>query len=720
MYNINYDLTTGYLVVSTFSSYTFSATQSQTFEIQGLSGVEKIATFTYSTLSDSQWRYFDVEYRISDSTTSWGEWLPLGQKPTNFPDWDSSIDLNIQVRFTRTGESVSYVLYLDGFSLKFAIQRKVTGDSTSTLLNASNSQIIVKPSDIYKVFKLDHYETITSGDSENLSIKWRWSQDYGKTTTGWEPLNRDNIKTAKINPIRFFQVEYLLDYSGTDTVTLWDINLIGDFQNVTEDSKKTNLIALRQDCTCLKLELVGGEPATTNQLQSEMLNKTCSSSGLYKLTDQDKEKLYQPYQLNPLLELWKKLSTDSNQVFGHEIYYFLTDPDKNGIDFTFHEYQLYNYVCDGLIKVSVEGNKFPDDTMQINQFDLSLFDSFEISIVKEDFKRIFGVEKRPAKEDFIWFCELNKMFLVEHVREVRQVNNAAVFWKVMLKKYSQAANVTALNQELQDKVSQLTKNSTIDELFGKDLELDKKSGSNRPEQKTLSQDPVRIEVKSKIESELIHNSTFIISKSHYQMRTIPPGTDAVVYNNMDNVFTRGQNLSFFAWFSFNTLSSATFSNLFTYYNDSQDQGIRIDVRSNTSRVTLNGLTHNLAFSGMATNTWYCYLVNLDQRLGKIDQWLYKRDVDVEGDAQGLTSISLRKLFYSSQDTTSQFIEIEQDRAKVIASDIKLTNLRLFSDIIPEQDHSTLLTLAKVGNDARYLIFADNANMRLTLPYRPFQ
>jgi hypothetical protein len=720
VFNTTYDYTTGYLTVFTASVWTFSATQSLTFTINNLYDVEKIAQFTYISGSSSEYRYFQTEYRISPDGSNWSSWLELKKKPTNFPSWDSKDTLNFQVKFTRTGESEAYLLYLESFNIKFSIERNLISDDSEAFLNSSNNTVIIKPPYIYKVFKLDHFETITSGDSDNLSVKWRYSQDYGKSTTNWEPLTRENIKTARINPIRFFQVEYLLEYTGTDWVKVWDINLIGDFQNVTEDSKKTNILALRQDCTCLKLELVGGKPATTGQLQSEMLNKTCSSSGLYKLTDEDKAKLYKPYELNPLLSFWQKMASDTNQIFGHEIYYFLTDPDKNGIDHTFHEYQLYNYVCDGLIKVSVEQNKFPEDTMMINQFDLSLFDSFEIHIIKEDFKKLFGVEKRPAKEDFIWFCQINKMFIVEHVREFRQINNAAVYWKVMLKKYSQAANVTALNQDLQEKVERLTRNSTIEELFGVELEEDKKSTANRPEFKTLSQDPVRLEVRSRIEKELIENSTFIISKSHYQMNSIVRGSDAVVYNNIQNVFTKGQNISYFAWLNFNTIPGTMSNNLFTYYNSAASEGIKIDINSSNALVTLNSTTYSLPVSSITTDVWYCYLVNIDQRQRKIQQYLYKRNVDVEDEAKFLPSITLKKLFSNELDLTSQFIEIESESAQILASDMKLTNIRLFSDVISESDHSELLTLAKVGNDARFLIFADNANTRITLPYRPFQ
>jgi hypothetical protein len=48
-----------------------------------------------------------------------------------------------------------------------------------------------------------------------------------------------------------------------------------------------------------------------------------------------------------------KLSSDTEQVFGHKVIYFVTDPDKKGHDYSLHEYSLYNIVCESEIKVSV-------------------------------------------------------------------------------------------------------------------------------------------------------------------------------------------------------------------------------------------------------------------------------------------------------------------------------------------------------------------------------
>ena len=135
MFNTTYDYTTGYLTVFTASVWTFSATQSLTFTINNLYDVEKIAQFTYISGSSSEYRYFQTEYRISTDATNWSSWLELKKKPTNFPAWDSKDTLNFQVKFTRAGESESYLLYLESFNIKFNIERNLISDDSVAFLN---------------------------------------------------------------------------------------------------------------------------------------------------------------------------------------------------------------------------------------------------------------------------------------------------------------------------------------------------------------------------------------------------------------------------------------------------------------------------------------------------------------------------------------------------------------------------------------------------------
>ena len=117
----------------------------------------------------------------------------------------------------------------------------------------------------------------------------------------------------------------------------------------------------------------------------------CPDDSYQPLTDEQKSQLFNPYQQTAAQDLLNKLSNDATEIFGHQVEYFVTDPDARGIDHSIHEFGLFNIVCEGDIKVAVNNNQFPDNTISTNIFDLTLIDSFEVHITKEMFKQAFGV-----------------------------------------------------------------------------------------------------------------------------------------------------------------------------------------------------------------------------------------------------------------------------------------------------------------------------------------
>src|SRR5690606_32895116 len=125
----------------------------------------------------------------------------------------------------------------------------------------------------------------------------------------------------------------------------------------------------------------GQSEGVTGNLSSD----GCDPNSLPQLSQEDKANLWNPYQQSVAIDLLDKLSNDAVALFGHKVRYFSTDPDGKGIDYTLNEFQLYNIVCDGELKVTVENNQFPDSQITMNTFDLSLFDSFEIQIPKKEF-----------------------------------------------------------------------------------------------------------------------------------------------------------------------------------------------------------------------------------------------------------------------------------------------------------------------------------------------
>jgi hypothetical protein len=710
-----------------------------------LKNVNQLTNFKYDTLGLTDTRFLRNYYRISRDGDSWTDWLDLKRNIDNFPIVDSRDPLYLDIKWVRTGSSQVGAIRILEYSINGTLERTMfesAGDGTSTVNLAPGENTIWSAPFIYKVFGITDVEIISSTSLTGVDIKYRISQDSSRTWSNWEPFTKENITTIRINPIRFFQIEYSITNNTSSTVGIQDINLIGDFQNVSKDYFKTNLYGIRE---CCQSNLTGYTDSSGNFIPADNTNGSgtgigggisnsggaCDTTGagstLPQMTSQDKANLYNPYQQNTAMNLLNKLSSDAEQVFGHRVIYFVTDPDKRGQDHTMHEYQLYNVVCEGNIKVSVDGNNFPDSQIVMNQFDLSLFESMSVHITKKQFKEIFGPQRRPSKEDFLYFCDVNRMFQVDHAQQFRNFNNSAIYYKLVLKKYTQKANVKAATQDIQNKLTQLTKNSTIDELFGIENNQDKAAIANKQQFTPLTRDPIRLEYKASIDKELIENSSTIISKSNYDLSTVDYGQVAVKYKNFDSVLSVSDNIGYIIWFNINNYISDEVYNFMNHYDNTNSLGWKVNLSNDAINVTLNSdvYTYDLMGSPSINNialeeeTWYCYVLNIDQRQRTMDQFIYKRDVDDESDAGNLTSTILRKVYNNSQNITPINYQIEGgETCKILASDMKITNIRMFTDIIPAEQHNKICNQYVIRDDSKYLVFADNANTRLYLPRFP--
>jgi hypothetical protein len=694
-----------------------------TISFTNIQNVSKLTKFTYDTLGMTDTRYLAQYYRLSRDGQKWTTWFDLKKNIDNFPTIDPLDPLYLDIKWVRKGNNSIGSIRILEYSIEGVIERPMTDDGSTVQLAAGDSQII-KPPFIYKVFKLEDVEVISSTGVEGATLKWRYSQDNSRTWSDWEILTKENVSTKRLTPTRFFEVEYSIENTTAVPIKIQDINLIGNFQNVTLDYQKTNLYGLRE---CCQSNLTGTFDANGNFIPNTNLNSdgsgSCESTNLFPKTTADQQALlYNPYNQGTALNLLNKLSTDAQLLFGHQVIYFVTDPDAKGQDYSMHEYQLYNIVCEGDIKVSVNNNEFPDSQITMNQFDLSLFDNMEVHITKEQFKQVFGIQRRPGKEDFMYFCQLNRMFQVDHVSQFRGFNNSSVYYKLILKKYNQKANVQAGTVEIQNKLDMLTQNSTIDSLFGVENVDDKKAVANKIQTKVLTKDLIRLEYLAKINKELIENASTIISKSNYDLYSVDAGTPAVNYLNSDPILKVSDNIGFTLWFSINNYIQDEVYNFFNYYDDTtvgNPIGWKVNLQNDVITVTLNGDTYTTNSDLMLDEeVWYCYTLNIDQRNRKMSQFIYKRNVDFEEDAGKLINNFLRKVYSDEQDMTPIEFQIENTNPQLLGSDMRATNLRLFTDIIPESTFDKILNQAIIRDDSKYLVFADNANTRLVLPSFP--
>ena len=716
-----------------------------TISFLNLQDVKELTTFKYDTLGMTDTRFLKNYYRISRDNVAWTEWYDLKRAIDNFPIIDTKDPLYLDIKWVRAGSSAVGAIRILEYSIGGKIERSMVenaGDGVSTVNLVPGETVIWSAPFIYKVFGITDMEVISAGNLTDVDIKYRFSQDNSRSWSNWEPFTKENITSVRINPVRFFQIEYSITNNSTSNKSIQDINIIGDFQNVSKDYFKTNLYGIRE---CCQSNLVGYVDPSGNFVPADNTNGSgtgvgggisnsggaCDTTGnnstLPQLNSQDKANLFNPYKQNTAMDLLNKLSADAEQMFGHRVIYFVTDPDKKGQDHTMHEYQLYNVVCEGNIKVAVDGNNFPDSQIVMNQFDLSLFESMNVHITKKQFKEIFGPQRRPSKEDFLYFCDVNRMFQVDHAQQFRNFNNSAIYYKLVLKKYTQKANVKAGTQEIQNKLQQLTKNSTINELFGIENDQDKASIANKQQFTPLTKDPIRLDYKATIDKELIENSSTIISKANYDLSTVDYQQVAVKYQNFDPVLTVADNIGYMLWFNINNYITDEVYNFMTYYDANTNLGWKVNLSNDAINITLNSdvYTYDLMGSPSTDNmaleeeTWYCYVLNIDQRQRKMEQSIYKRNVDEEDDAANLTSTVLRKVYSHSQNITPINYQIEGDATcEILASDMRITNIRMFTDIIPADQHNKICNQYVIRDDSKYLVFADNATTRLYLPKFP--
>ncbi len=704
-----------------------------------LQNISKLTKFTYDTLGTTDTRYLNTEYRISRNGVNYSDWLEV--KPDtffNFPLIDTLDPFYFDIKWIRKGSNSIGTIRLLEYEVIGEVEREEAELGEVIVVVAGETRII-KPPYVYKVFRIDDLEIIsstgTTTDTTGVEMKWRYSQDNSRTWSNWELLTVDNIKSKRLSPIRFFEVEFSITNNTSSVIKIQDINIIGNFQNVTLDYRKSNLYGIRE---CCQSNMYGAYDADGNFIPNTNLNTGVTSDGAGGICDGDGTgvfsqstvaqiaQFYNPYQQTAAVDLLDKLSTDAEQVFGHKVIYFVTDPDGKGIDYSLHEYQLFNIVKESEMKVSVNNNEFPDSQIVMNQFDLNLFDTLEVHITKKQFKNVFGVQRRPSKEDFMYFCNLNRLFQVDHAQQFRGFNNSAVYYKLILKKYTKKANISADTNEIKNKIDMLTQNSTIDSLFGFENNLDKISTANKPQHKTLSRDPIRLEYIARIDRELVENSSTVISKSHYDMSSVDYRTSGVNYFNFKTDMKVFENTGFMLWFNINNYVVDEMYNMFKYYDDDNSIGWEVNLVNDKIVVKLNDTSYNFDLSGNNTNdtvdleegVWYCYVLNIDQRNREMSQFVYKRDVDNEEYAARLRHTSFRKVYEDKQDIEAIEFEIESGYPTILGSDMKATNVRLFNEIIPIDMHNKILNMSIIGDDSKYLIFADNANSRIYLPKFP--
>jgi len=673
-------------------------------------------------LSDT--RTVERYYSYSKDNVTYSPWTLIGDF-SEFVDADPDLTFYLKLKYKRTGTDTTGNITVENAT--FTGNWDIPRSQILVELNNIDECQILTPADTYKVFKFSGFNLYASGVTLNrvLEIRFRFSQNSGRTWSNWELLTTENLTTIKVDPLKFFKIEYSACRRGLDatgTIKLVDVELTGDFQNVTDNYKKTNKYGIRSCCDPNQLNIGGG----AGSLNPDGNLGFASSSGMCAFPEDLLNSLctganFDPYQAGSAVPLYNFLSNGVVKSFGWKATYWKTDVDEKGIDREFHEYQLFNVCGMADIKVMVPENAFPDNQITFNQFDLSLFEAFEIHITKDEFKAAFGIENRPAKQDFLFLCVTNRMYQVEHAQAYRDFLNSSVYYKVILKKYNNKANVRHLSPDTKNALEQLTNNSSLDALFGESNKAEE-ARIGKEQLKPITFDTVRriIEPRAQIVLEEIVNASLQLSEYHYNLASVPDNIVAVDYNKADRVILKGINRSVMCWFKLNSNNTAKKYYFLDNYDETNQIGYKIWFENNEIHFKFNAIQYDLPTPGILNKVWYCFVLSFNQRLNYVEMEVYQRDTMIDVDtgeetpADILTTAQLIKVWSQVWENSPADEYSNNDLVmKIWGSDMKLTNIRIFTDIIPKKMYVKVLN-QKIVKSSDFLLLADNAEEKIIL------
>lgn len=419
------------------------------------------------------------------------------------------------------------------------------------------------------------------------------------------------------------------------------------------------------------------------------------------------DNLFNPYALNKADNVYKQLNLMVSDVFGHNTRYYRTEPDQRTKDVILMEYSLYNVVDEGIVKILVPGNKMPTREFQYNIFGME-FDDFEVHIVDEHFKKVFGSKTSPHAKDYLFFPLINRVYEVVSVSLADEFNMNTSYWRVMLRKYEDhsATIKNTANERLEDLIV------GVDDIFGEEIQNEFEKVTKPQQYRTVSKeyaDGVRIFTNRylKVRDENINNRWTVVSRNCYDLTEIKYGEDAVVYGVQANQ-TAENSFALTTWFK--PKFKGTDPNLYYILNGSYvDTGIDAMIGANQIKIRINGLeydySHGLILDEAA---WYAMVVNVNNEHRELSVYIYKLYRQQNYTTPQAADNTLQQMVKWVTPIHQAAIWTTNDSMyRLAGGKLWLTNIRIFDRIVEEEQHSNVLN-QYVVRDSDKAVVVDNA------------
>ena len=566
----------------------------------------------------------------------------------------------------------------------------ITGSGTNfTRRFVQNSSIIID-NQVFTVYSVDSDSQITvvdpftfsienstfyavSDSSSKFSYEFRWSNDgvnfseYGELNDLNEPGSLKYIITNS-NDIVYVDIKFTVDSLVSDgSISLFD----------------SSIFIIQGSTTSPELcHIACDDPFSTDGGAVIEVNSSANT--------------FNPYAQNKSVNLYKQLNNIVSDMFGHEVNYFRTEPDIRTKDVSLMEYSLHNVVANKNIKILVPDNEFPEEANTFDIFGME-FAEFEVHIVHDKFKNIFGDNIRPRSKDYMFIPLINKMYEISSVSIADEFNAARSYWRIKLVKYQDRSSVIK---------GDFTEDITlgIEDVFGEEIK-DEQVSITKPEQyQTVShviEDGVRSYISNslKIVDSNLTNNYSTISKNYYDLSSVQYNQPALEYGSNSEIKS-GESLSVTMWF--NPKFKVSDTTTYTMLGDSNPNGFRLNLNTTDVVSITNGVSksfnHNIIFDD---KSWYSIVLNVNNTYNQISVTIFKL---TEG-AHGVNTVAS---IYSGTEPIPHNVEWSYDnKFNLVGGSLNVTNVRVFNKPLDSTEHLNIIN-QYIVRDNQHALVIDNA------------
>jgi len=378
------------------------------------------------------------------------------------------------------------------------LYKLVTDAANNSITYSKNYRIfrLAEPvPNVVDIASISEFIDLNGNNPQYLTKTFRWSRD-GQNWSLWIPFaNAGTTISSEIERV-FFEFKYVYDDSTYN--------------------------ALAQPVVIEEIQL-GVVSNSTAPAETSVSQLQCTSEGC-PVVVADREASFNPYGVDSAIGIARELSYQTNKIFGHEVVYFKTEPDRQSADFIFKEWTLYKTTNRKCIKIMVPDNTFPDSKPVFNEFGVDFEVPFEIHIDHTYFQSIFGSDSQPRKRDYLYIPLTNRMYEIQGSYLFRGFMMEPIYWKVQLTKFHPNIDMLIEDQSIKQSLEDVI--LTTDELFGEEAKEQTQDALMKQQYTTISKrfDEVRERVHPNLRSKILdltYNYAPLI-EHYYELSSIQP------------------------------------------------------------------------------------------------------------------------------------------------------------------------------------------------------